>query len=209
MLLARRAAARAPLSVSARAAKQQTAYICVDCGVRCFLDHGLALCRGCGLRAELEDGSAKPARDPACQLLVLQARAAMCAQGAHASSHLRWSQTSHRPLSFPSHCGPNPPHNTAPTRPVQYIYDGSEGPFEKLPSSYRCPVCSAPKRRFKPYAGTGRNDAKSMNARYERMQSEGGSKGGGKVDGGAFLAAGVAAAAALAGLYFFLSSQYN
>lgn len=122
VLPARRAAARAPLAVSARAAKQQTAYICVDCG---------------------------------------------------------------------------------------YIYDGSEGPFEKLPSSYRCPVCSAPKRRFKPYAGTGRNDAKSMNARYERMQSEGGSKGGSKVDSGAFLAAGVAAAAALAGLYFFLSAQYN
>ncbi|PRW58553.1 Rubredoxin-like superfamily [Chlorella sorokiniana] len=119
----RRAAARAPLAVSARATKQQTAYICIDCG---------------------------------------------------------------------------------------YIYDGSEGPFDKLPSSYRCPVCSAPKRRFKPYAaGGGKNDAKSMNARYERMQSEGGSKGGSKVDGGAFLAAGVAAAAALAGLYFFLSSQYN
>lgn len=28
-----------------------------------------------------------------------------------------------------------------------YIYDGSEGPFEKLPGSYRCPVCAAPKRR--------------------------------------------------------------
>lgn len=28
-----------------------------------------------------------------------------------------------------------------------YIYDGAE-PFEKLPNSYRCPVCSAPKRRL-------------------------------------------------------------
>ncbi|KAI7839043.1 hypothetical protein COHA_007185 [Chlorella ohadii] len=122
VLPARRAAARAPLAVSARATKQQTAYICVDCG---------------------------------------------------------------------------------------YIYDGSEGPFEKLPSGYRCPVCSAPKRRFKPYAGgAGRNDAKSMNARYERMQSEGGGSGG-KVDSGAFLAAGVAAVAALAGLYVYLNSQYQ
>lgn len=103
------------------------------------------------------------------------------------------------------------PHFTPPLSHshTQYIYDGSEGPFEKLPSSYRCPVCSAPKRRFKPYAGgAGRNDAKSMNARYERMQAEGGGSGG-KVDGGAFLAAGLAAAAALAGLYFFLSSQYQ
>ncbi len=109
-----------------------------------------------------------------------------------------------------------PPLRAAPTLPphpwralLQYIYDGSEGPFEKLPSGYRCPVCSAPKRRFKPYVGgAGRNDAKSMNARYERMQSEGGGSGG-KVDSGAFLAAGVAAVAALAGLYVYLNSQYQ
>lgn len=116
-------------------------------------------------------------------------------------------QAAPRPSPFPlltriSHFHP-------PLRLPQYIYDGSEGPFEKLPSSYRCPVCSAPKRRFKTYAGgAGRNDAKSMNARYERMQAEGGGSGG-KVDGGAFLAAGLAAAAALAGLYFYLSSQYQ
>ena len=29
-------------------------------------------------------------------------------------------------------------------------WTGLQGPFEKLPNSYRCPVCSAPKRRFKP-----------------------------------------------------------
>jgi rubredoxin len=27
-----------------------------------------------------------------------------------------------------------------------YIYDGKEA-FDKLPNSYRCPVCNAPKRR--------------------------------------------------------------
>ena len=97
------------------------------------------------------------------------------------------------------------------TPPTQYIYDGSEGPFEKLPSSYRCPVCSAPKRRFKPYAGgAGRNDAKSMNARWEAMQGgRSGGGGGGKVDTGAFAAAGAAAAAALAGLWFYLNSQFQ
>jgi rubredoxin len=31
-----------------------------------------------------------------------------------------------------------------------YIYDGRE-PFSSLPNSYRCPVCQAPKRRFKVY----------------------------------------------------------
>lgn len=35
--------------------------------------------------------------------------------------------------------------------PGGYIYDGST-PFEKLPSSYRCPVCNAPKRRSVPAA---------------------------------------------------------
>ena len=96
-----------------------------------------------------------------------------------------------------------PPADPAPLR--------AQGPFDKLPSSYRCPVCSAPKRRFKAYAGTGRNDSKSMNARYEAMQrgGSGGSGGGGSVNSGAFLAAGLAAAVGLAGLWFYLSSQYN
>ena len=74
----------------------------------------------------------------------------------------------------------------------------------------RCPVCSAPKRRFKPYTGgTGRNDAKSMNARYDKLQrGEGLAKGGGGDDSG--LLVGVAAGAvALAGLYLYLSSVYN
>lgn len=44
-----------------------------------------------------------------------------------------------------------------------------------------------------------------MNARWEKLQGEGGSGGGSKVNGGAFAAAGVAAAAALAALYFYLS----
>ncbi|GLC38185.1 hypothetical protein PLESTB_001090300 [Pleodorina starrii] len=34
-----------------------------------------------------------------------------------------------------------------------YIYDGSQE-FKSLPGSYKCPVCSSPKNRFKAYKGT-------------------------------------------------------
>ena len=75
----------------------------------------------------------------------------------------------------------------------------------------RCPVCSAPKRRFKPYAGApGRNDQKSMNARWEKLQKgEGLAAGGDKEDNSAFFIGGVAGAVLLAAVYFFLSAQYN
>lgn len=34
-----------------------------------------------------------------------------------------------------------------------YIYDGSQE-FKSLPGSYKCPVCSSPKNRFKVYKGS-------------------------------------------------------
>ncbi|PNW82575.1 hypothetical protein CHLRE_06g284600v5 [Chlamydomonas reinhardtii] len=34
-----------------------------------------------------------------------------------------------------------------------YIYDGGQE-FKSLPGSYKCPVCSSPKSRFKVYKGT-------------------------------------------------------
>lgn len=48
VLPARRAAARAPLAVSARATKQQAAYICVDCGVSVLHTR----CGGCAKLAD-------------------------------------------------------------------------------------------------------------------------------------------------------------
>ncbi|KAL4418961.1 hypothetical protein ABPG77_000874 [Micractinium sp. CCAP 211/92] len=91
-----------------------------------------------------------------------------------------------------------------------YIYDGSDGAFDKLPNSYRCPVCNAPKRRFKPYAGgSGRNDAKSMNARWEAMQ-KGSSGAAAKEGSNAGLLAGLGVGVVgLVALYAYLSSQYN
>jgi len=85
-----------------------------------------------------------------------------------------------------------------------WIYDGKE-PFEKLPNSFKCPVCQAPKRRFRKTEGAGKNDAKSMRSRYEKMSDT-----DGKFDEGDKQFFGVAAAGAvvlLAGLYFFLNSQ--
>ena len=76
-----------------------------------------------------------------------------------------------------------------------------------------CPVCNAPKRRFKPYAGAaGKNDQRSMNARWQKLQAgegldspaeESGSSSSGLIIGG------VAGAVGLAALYFYLSAQYN
>lgn len=35
-----------------------------------------------------------------------------------------------------------------------YIYDNSAGPWNEIPSFYRCPACNSPKSRFKAYKGT-------------------------------------------------------
>eukprot|EP00877_Chromochloris_zofingiensis_P004434 jgi/Chrzof1/13992/Cz08g20130.t1 len=89
-----------------------------------------------------------------------------------------------------------------------YIYEGSTA-FEKLPNSYRCPVCQAPKRRFRAVeqSGSRSNDGKAMRARFDKLQ-----KGAddGKVDSGnkqIFVTAGIAGAALLGALYFYLNSQ--
>jgi rubredoxin len=85
-----------------------------------------------------------------------------------------------------------------------------EEPLDKLPNSYKCPVCQAPKRRFKPWSGSGRNDAKSMAARMKTLKSGGGeasSSGGGGSSGAIAVVAG--GAVLLGALYFYLSSQYN
>lgn len=37
-------------------------------------------------------------------------------------------------------------------RLLRWIYDGKTE-FAKLPGSYKCPVCSSPKNRFKAYKG--------------------------------------------------------
>ena len=57
--------------------------------------------------------------------------------------------------------------------------------FDKL-DRFKCPVCSAPKRRFSPYAGAagkGVNDLKTRKERKAKLQGGGGGGGGGKEAG--------------------------
>ncbi|GBF94813.1 hypothetical protein Rsub_07985 [Raphidocelis subcapitata] len=85
-----------------------------------------------------------------------------------------------------------------------WIYDGSQGPFEKLPGSYRCPVCNSNKRRFAKTEAKGKAKAAPKGAAMRRGEADG------EIDGGDknFLAiAAVGGAAVLGALYVFLSSQ--
>lgn len=88
-----------------------------------------------------------------------------------------------------------------------YIYDGST-PFEKLPANYRCPVCNAPKRRFRPTESKARsNDTKAMRQRMDAMAR---GEDDGKFDEGDknfFIVAAAGGAAILGALYFVLNSQ--
>mmetsp|Transcript_13817 Transcript_13817/g.29817 ORF Transcript_13817/g.29817 Transcript_13817/m.29817 type:complete len:144 (+) Transcript_13817:103-534(+) len=54
-----------------------------------------------------------------------------------------------------------------------YIYDGPEA-FDDAPNSYRCPVCAAPKRRFKEFRGSvpRGNDPKSMISRRDKLRAQ-------------------------------------
>ena len=77
-----------------------------------------------------------------------------------------------------------------------------------------CPVCNAPKRRFKAYAGAAgnkKNDQKSMNARWQKLQAGEGLDSAAEENGSStgLIIGGVAGAVALAALYFYLSAQYN
>lgn len=87
-----------------------------------------------------------------------------------------------------------------------YIYDGSTA-FDKLPNNYKCPVCNAPKRRFKSYSGSGKNDPKSMKARMTDMKQGGSSSSGSDTSGAVAIAVG--GAVLLAALYFGLNGVYN
>ncbi|XAR50403.1 hypothetical protein NMG60_11004719 [Bertholletia excelsa] len=88
-------------------------------------------------------------------------------------------------------------------RDCGYIYNDRK-PFDKLPDNYFCPVCGAPKRRFKPYAPAVTRDANDTGirkARKTQMQRD-------EAIGKALPIGIVVGAAALAGLYFYLNSTY-
>ncbi|KAH6758668.1 Rubredoxin-like superfamily protein [Perilla frutescens var. frutescens] len=88
-------------------------------------------------------------------------------------------------------------------RDCGYIYN-ERTPFEKVPDNYFCPVCGAPKRRFRPYAPNVTKDANSLEVRKARKAQI-------KKDeaiGQALPFAIALGVAALIGLYFYLNSTY-
>lgn len=88
-------------------------------------------------------------------------------------------------------------------RDCGYIYS-DRTPFEKLSDNYFCPVCGAPKRRFRAYepaVGKNVNDTDVRKARKAQIKRD---EAVGKA-----LPIGIAVGiAALAGLYFYLNNAY-
>ncbi|KAJ3701526.1 hypothetical protein LUZ61_005231 [Rhynchospora tenuis] len=88
-------------------------------------------------------------------------------------------------------------------RDCGYIYN-DRTPFEKLPDKYFCPVCGAPKRRFRTYEPKVTKDANATDvrkARKDQLKKD-------EVIGRALPVAVVLGIAGLAGLYFYLNNAY-
>ncbi|KAL3818466.1 hypothetical protein ACJIZ3_004371 [Penstemon smallii] len=86
-------------------------------------------------------------------------------------------------------------------RDCGYIYN-ERIPFEKLPDKYFCPVCGAPKRRFRAYeppVNKNANDKDVRKARKEQIKRD-------EAIGQALPFVVALGAAALIGLYFYLNS---
>ncbi|BDA42158.1 hypothetical protein COCOBI_03-0430 [Coccomyxa sp. Obi] len=85
-----------------------------------------------------------------------------------------------------------------------YIYDGRV-PFAELEKDYRCPVCQAPKRRFKAQKQPASNSRTS--SRRGTVQPASG-EGVDKSDTPVLLAGGVGILVVVAAVYFYLNSQF-
>ncbi|KAK7399294.1 hypothetical protein VNO78_10475 [Psophocarpus tetragonolobus] len=88
-------------------------------------------------------------------------------------------------------------------RDCGYIYN-DRTPFDKLSDNFFCPVCGAPKRRFRPYAPAVTKNANELDVRKARKAEIQRDEAIGK----ALPIAIVVGVAVLAGLYFYLNSQY-
>ncbi|KAK7353828.1 hypothetical protein VNO80_19280 [Phaseolus coccineus] len=88
-------------------------------------------------------------------------------------------------------------------RDCGYIYN-ERTPFEKLPDKFFCPVCGAPKRRFRPYApavARNANDTDVRKARKSDIQKE-------DAAGKALPIVAAVGIAVLAGLFFYLNNKF-
>ncbi|CAL0319793.1 unnamed protein product [Lupinus luteus] len=89
-------------------------------------------------------------------------------------------------------------------RDCGYIYNERTA-FEKLPDKYFCPVCGAPKRRFRPYAPAVTKNANSTDVRKARKAEIQKDEAIGRKALPIAIAVGVVV---LVGLYFYLNSQF-
>ncbi|XP_010667019.2 uncharacterized protein LOC104884122 [Beta vulgaris subsp. vulgaris] len=89
-------------------------------------------------------------------------------------------------------------------RDCGYIYNDTRKPFEKLPDNYYCPVCGAPKRRFRAYeppVTKNANDADVRKARKAQIKKD-------EAIGKALPIAILVGIALLGGVYFYLNSTF-
>ncbi|KAJ4847793.1 hypothetical protein Tsubulata_048446 [Turnera subulata] len=89
-------------------------------------------------------------------------------------------------------------------RDCGYIYN-DRTPFEKLPDKYFCPVCGAPKRRFRSYTPAVAKNANQTDVRKARkaeIQRD-------EAIGRALPIAVVIGVVVLAGLYFYLNNAFS
>ncbi|EES09846.1 hypothetical protein BDA96_05G148900 [Sorghum bicolor] len=89
-------------------------------------------------------------------------------------------------------------------RDCGYIYN-DRTPFDKLADNYFCPVCGAPKRRFRPYEPAVAKNANSIDVRKARKEQLKKEESMGQV----LPIAIVVGVIALAGLYFYLNNVYS
>ncbi|ERN06124.1 hypothetical protein AMTRI_Chr06g192680 [Amborella trichopoda] len=85
-----------------------------------------------------------------------------------------------------------------------YIYN-DRTPFEKLPDKFLCPVCGAPKRRFRPYelsVAKNPNDTDVRKARKAQIKRD-------EAVGRALPVGIVIGVVGLAGLYFYLNNAFQ
>ncbi|KAI6675789.1 hypothetical protein NL676_003695 [Syzygium grande] len=120
-----------------------------------------------------------------------------------ASSAASSSWTSSSPMPRPSISMRLASKQAYICRDCGYIYS-DRTPFDKLPDNYFCPVCGAPKRRFRAYEPAVAKNANATDARMARKAQIQRDEAIGR-----FLPIGVAVGAiALAALYFYLNSLF-
>ncbi|XP_022134987.1 uncharacterized protein LOC111007102 [Momordica charantia] len=88
-------------------------------------------------------------------------------------------------------------------RDCGYIYN-DRTPFDKLPDKYFCPVCGAPKRRFRPYEQSVTKNVNELDVRKARkaqIQRD-------EAVGNVLPIAAAVGIVALVGLYLYLNSVY-